>query len=701
MKTTVVLLTLAGFLATGVHAQTAPFEPEPGTEVLWDSYGVPHVFAKDARSLLYAFGWAQMQSHGDLILRLYAQARGRAAEYWGAEFVESDRWMLLNDVPARAAEWYDETRPTYRAMLDAFVDGINAYATEHRDSFDDRVKLVLPIESTDVLAHIQRVLHFTFIARREEVMVGVREARSPAGSNAWAISPRRSASGKTLLLANPHLPWGDLYTFYEAQLVAPGLNAYGVALLGFPLLSIAFNERLGWTHTVNTYDGADLYELTLVDDGYAWNGGVRSFEVEHRELRVRQPDNTVSVESVDVRRSIHGPVVRQEGNRAVALRVAGLDAPHLLEQNWLMLRARNRDEFERALRMLQLPMFTVMYADRNGQIMHVFNGRVPKRPRGNWLDWRGIMRGDTSATLWTAIHPYRDLPRVVNPSSGWLQNANDAPWTTTFPLALRPDRFPDYMAPPLAALAFRPQRSIRMLMADSSITFEELIAYKHSTRLEAADHLIEELRAAVEAHGTDRAKRAIAVLTEWDRNADADSRGAVLFDAIMREAGRQRWPGGSIFAVRWSAARPLDTPRGLSDAVLAATVVDVAAAAVEQRYGALTVSWGSIYRLRAPGIDLPANGAPGALGAFRVTEYQPAPDGTFTAVFGDTYIAAIEFSNPVRAMTLLSYGNASRQGAVQGGEQLQLYAEKTLKTAWLTRAEIERHLARRELLGKQ
>jgi acyl-homoserine-lactone acylase len=55
-------------------------------EILWDTYGIPHVYAKDTKSLFRAFGWAQMQSHGNLILRLYGQARGRAAEYWGEKY---------------------------------------------------------------------------------------------------------------------------------------------------------------------------------------------------------------------------------------------------------------------------------------------------------------------------------------------------------------------------------------------------------------------------------------------------------------------------------------------------------------------------------------------------------------------------------------------------------------------------------------
>src|SRR5947207_11109754 len=71
-------------------------------EILWDRYGVPHIFAADRESMFYAQGWAQMQAQGNLLLELYGESRGRAAEYWGASHVELDRWVQLNGVPERA-----------------------------------------------------------------------------------------------------------------------------------------------------------------------------------------------------------------------------------------------------------------------------------------------------------------------------------------------------------------------------------------------------------------------------------------------------------------------------------------------------------------------------------------------------------------------------------------------------------------------
>ncbi|MGH7507131.1 MAG: penicillin acylase family protein, partial [Longimicrobiales bacterium] len=315
--------------------------PAVAQEILWDQWGVPHIYADDLGSLAYAFGWAQAQSHGDLLLRLYGQARGRAAEYWGEQFVDSDRWVRVNGIPGRAQAWLAQATSEERVVIEAFVDGVNAYAAQHPDALDDTREQVLPVRAEDVLAHVQRAVHFTFITSPDVVEGANRALTERNGSNAWAIAPSRSAGGHALLLANPHLPWGDLFTWYETQLVGGGLDAYGVALVGMPLPNIAFNQRLGWTHTVNTYDGADTYALTLSGDGYRWDGGVRAFDVRPDTLRMRRDDGTIDAQPFDIVSSVHGPVIARSGQRAVALRVAGLDRPHMLGQTLAMLRARD------------------------------------------------------------------------------------------------------------------------------------------------------------------------------------------------------------------------------------------------------------------------------------------------------------------------------------------------------------------------
>ena len=491
---------------------------------------------------------------------------------------------------------------------------------------------------------------------------------------------------------NPHLPWGDFFTWFEAHLVLPGTTAYGAALVGIPFPGVAFNDRLGWSHTNNTIDGADLYELELSGNGYRWSGEVRAFETRTETLRIRQPDGSIKDEPLVIRESVHGPVIRVKTGKALALRVVGLDQPNIMGQYWNMLRSHNLTEFEAAERPLQMPFFTVMYADRDGHIMHLFGGRTPVRPVGEY-NWSGIVPGTSPDTLWTSTHPYDQLPRVADPPSGWLQNANDPPWTTTFPAAIDPDKFPRYMAP--RGMSLRAQQSARLVSGDSSITLDEFGQYKHSTRMLLADRVLDDLVAAGKSAGGTAAKAA-DVLATWDRSASADSRGGVLFEAWYRRLSR----AGNIFATRWSESEPLTTPRGLANPAAAAVALAEAADQVAKTYGAIDVPWGQVYRLRIGSRDLPASGGPGDLGIFRVLGFAEDKDGKMRATGGDSYVAIVEFGPIVRARSIVSYGNASQPGSPHVGDQLELAAQQQLKPVWLTRADIEQNLERRETVRR-
>ncbi|MBD2458882.1 acylase [Nostoc sp. FACHB-87] len=660
------------------------------TEILWDTYGIPHIYGNNPQNAFQAFGWAQMQSHGNLLLRLYGQARGKAAEYWGEDYLESDKWVLTMGVPKRADAWYTAQNPAFRNYIQAFANGINNYAKKYPDLIDNEVKVVLPVTPQDVLAHLQRVMLFTFVVDQGQVG-NIHHTKSAPGSNGWAIAPKRSASGKAMLLANPHLPWADLFLWYEAQITAPGIDAYGATLVGVPVLAIAFNDNLGWTHTVNTHDGWDVYELKLQQDGYLFDNKVRPFETTNFPLKIKQKDGSFQKQTFTVKSSVHGPVVSAKEGKTLALRVVGQNSPGILEQWWDMASAKNFTQFQKALQRLQIPMFTVLYADREGHIMHLFNGLVPVRQQGDFAYWQNIIPGDTSKTLWTKMHPYRDLPRVIDPPSGWLQNANDPPWTTTFPVAIKAENYPPYMAPQWP-MDFRAQRSAKMLAEDESISFEEMITYKHSTRMELAERILDDLIPAAQKQDNQTARRAAEVLTKWDRQANANSRGAVLFNAWVDNLDLN-----TVFSTHWSEKSPLSTPDGLADSQSAVKALVDAATKIEQNYGTLDVPWGEVFRLRYGNLDLPANGGDGTKGIFRTVYFAPADNGRFQAFNGDSFVAAVEFSQPVKAKALTSYGNATQPNSPHIDDQLPLFARQELRPVWRTRQEITAHLEARQV----
>jgi acyl-homoserine-lactone acylase len=228
-----------------------------------------------------------------------------------------------------------------------------------------------------------------------------------------------------------------------------------------------------------------------------------------------------------------------------------------------------------------------------------------------------------------------------------------------------------------------------MLDEDESVTWEELLLDKHDTRMELADRVLDDLAVAVARQGDAVARDAMRVLAEWDRRADGESRGSVLFAEWARVLEEE---GGEPFALKWDERRPRETPDGLAAPRQAAAALSVAARKVQKEHGAIDVAWGEVHRLRRDGLDLPGNGGSGELGIFRVTDYRKAKDGRREARGGDSYVAVVEFASPLRARTLVGYGNWSQRGSRHRTDQLPLYARKELKPVWLTRAEIEANL---------
>lgn len=686
------------------------------TEILWDRYGVPHIFADSLEQMFYAHGWAQMQNQADLLLRLYGESRGRAAEYWGAQTpghdnLSLDRWIRTNEVPERAADWYRAQDPKFRGYLDAFARGINAFAKAHPEHTSPAFRQVLPVSGVDVVGHTLRAVHYMYmgsqarlraesaplLARKNKAALSPEliEPIAPAGSNTWAVGPSRSASGKSMLIINPHLIWEDFYSYMEVHLVGPGYDLYGAPQIGFPVPVVGFNRHAGWGRTVNTIDTVDFYRLTTRDSNYEFDGEWRPFERATKILKIRETNGSLREEKLEVRRSVHGPVVLDEQGVTLAMRVAGIDRPKMLEQWFRMGGARTLAEFERALRMQAIPMWQVNYADSAGHILLVFNGLVARRPFGTYADWNKVVPGNTAKTLWTDYLKYEELPKSLDPAAGFNQNANEPPWQFTMP-PLNPANYPAYVAPGNENLSsFRTKRSLRMISQDKSITYEELLAYKHSTRMELADAILPELLAAARTRPDPLTLEAAKVLERWDRQTEATSQGAVLFQFF---ADRFFAPGDTIqsqLRVKYDPTRPLDTAYGIQDTIAALDALRDAAEQCRRTYGRLDVPWGEVYRFARGKTDVPGNGGNGRMGIFRTMQFARKSGNQFFPSHGETFVCAIEFGAPQRAQCALGYGNASQPGSPHIEDQLALLRDKKLHPVWRERTEIEQNLEKR------
>ena len=458
------LATMLATTALTFSAASALAANTPGT-ILWDQYAVPHIYGPDIPTVVRGLGYAQMENHAETLLNNVARARGRSAEYLGAGTnnfnLTYDEQVRTYGIPARAAAWVSQGGAFQLRVLQAFCEGVNEYATTHPSDILPQLKPILPVVPSDITAGELNTIWYTFLPEQDGDpalisawqaggMNGARRVRSAhraEGSNGWALTPAKSTDGNAILMGNPHLPWGNnqpisdsdvgqnfgVYQWIEANLVignpqSPTLNASGVTFIGGPFIGIGFNDYLGWTHTNNTIQNADLFQLTLDGTGtkYLFNGTYLPLQHTQQTIKVLQANGTVTSQPFDIYASIHGPVVTFNSARtqALVLRVAGLNEPSLVTQYWDMIQSQNLTQFKAAESMLQMPFFNTIYADRGGNAFYLFGGQQPVRTNGNpYSDYDVIQDGTISANLWNQTFTFAQLPQATNPSGGWVGNS--------------------------------------------------------------------------------------------------------------------------------------------------------------------------------------------------------------------------------------------------------------------------------------
>ena len=678
----------------GVFLTGTLWAQEP-TSIFWDDWGVPHIYAKTEKELFFSFGYAQMKSHGPLILKLYGKSRGRAAQYWGESYIESDILIHTLGFPDKSIDFLNQQPKSFRENLEAFANGINVYVNNSEDEFSEELKKVLPIVPEDILSHYLFGMYLRFIAGEELSQMKT----IPPGSNAYAVGTQKTLSNQTLLMANPHLPWKDEFLFYEAHLVLPKLNLYGATLVGLPVLTIAFNEKLGWTHTVNTADMADLYELNLNENGaYELDGTYRPLTKKIRSIQYESSTEGRKSKSFDVLESIHGPIIQKKENSALAIRIAGLEKSLGLYQWWRMGSATDIEEFESVIADLQMPFFNIVYADSDGNIFYHFNGVIPKRSKGDYPYWKNILPGNQSNLVWKEFHNYEDLPKILNPLAGWIQNANDPPWTSTIPQEILKEDYPDYMSP--SSMGFRAQTSAKMLIdAGNFINLDRLVQIKMSTKSELAERLLPDLNEALKITRFGRAQQALDYLNQWNKTFEPQSDGALIFiqwwNKYVEGCEKQ---GKSPFLEPWNEEDPIHTPRGLSDFQWAAKALDEVAVDLVMKYRKLSVPYGQEYFMKYGEKTWPASGGEGEWGLMKVLQFQKGENNQNQSYYGDTYISITEFGPKITAKVLLPYGNSSKVESKNFGDQLELYHKGQMRDALFYEEDVKNKTTKREIL---
>jgi acyl-homoserine-lactone acylase len=688
----VLLFTLAGGLVLA-RPVAPPVELWREVEVIRTAHGVPHIRAVNLRAAGYALAWIMSEDYGPRTGMRLVGARGDLASFEGRARLDAD--FENRRARARAVATYHLLDPETRDIYDGFAAGVNRYVTLHTAEFPSGMPAdftgydvaTLHIGDGPAAAKVRRFLAAQGVAPQP----GAAADDSPAdedGSNAWALAPARTTSGKAILLRNPHLAWTAGY--YEAHMTVPGvLDFYGDFRIGGPLIVIGgFNRHLGWATTnSNSGDLTEIYALQLDParaDHYVLDGA--SLPLMRESMTVPFKDGEgVSAETRDFWSTPLGPVIHRTADRIFIARTAGDGEFRAGEQFLRMMRARSFAEWKAAMQIRALVTSNYTYADRAGNIFSLWNTSLPELPHPPGGDAATPAR--EMRELWTRYVPFAALPQIRNPPGGYLHNENDSPHFANVRGRVNTVNAYPNIEPPM--LRLRSQHAIQLIGGSRKVSLEDVIRLKHSYRMLLADRVKPDLLAAVRAaRPAGDVARAAALLRRWNNTAAPASRGAALFEIwFLRYAqGRQ---GSDIFAHDWSVTDPLRTPRGLADAARAVSAFTWAVEETARRHGRWDVAWGDVHRVRRGTVDVPVGGCSGVMGCFRVLGFTREADGTLAANTGDGWVLAVEFGDPPRAYSVLAYGESPQPASPWYADQAAMFARGEMKKVAFTARDVD------------
>jgi acyl-homoserine-lactone acylase len=681
-------------------------------EIIRTAHGVPHIRAENMRAAGYALAWLQLEDYGPRTAVRILSSRGQAARTGGPQFVDAD--FEMRRARARTIETYHLLDQETRDIYDGFAAGINRYVALHPAEFQAGMPAdftgydvaTLDVGDTPPAARVRRFMEaMRRGASADAAVVASKvepDAYSEDGSNAWALAPSRTTSGRAILLRNPHLAWTSGY--YEAHMTVTGvMDFYGDFRIGGPLIVIGgFNKYLGWATTnSNTDDRTEIYSIALDPsrpDHYLLDGA--SLPLRKETLSVEVGDGgRVTTETRDVWSMPLGPVIHRTADRVFIIRTSAYDEYRSGEQFLRMMRAKSLAEWKDAMRIRALVSQNYTYADRAGNIYHLWNGSMPLLPHPQG--------GDTATPItrtgdaWTRLIPFEDLPQWLNPRGGYIQNENDSPHFTNVSGPIRlTNKYPN-LEPP--SLDLRSQHAIQLIGGTQKFSLEDVVRLKHSYRMLAADRMKADLIAAVKAaRPTGDVAAALVLLQRWNNTVAPNTRGSTIFEAWFGRYAQGR-TDNELFAVPWTPTVPLKTPRGISDPVRAAEAFTWAVEDTKKRYGRLDVTWGDVHRIRRGSVDEPVGGCTGRLGCFRVLGYARDPkDGKLVATTGDGWVLAVEFGPSVpRAYSVLAYGESPRPESPWHSDQAAMFARGQLKRVAFTARDVDAQAVSRYRPGEK
>lgn len=677
------------YILSPAEAQT--IDPK-NIEIVRDSFGVPHIYGKTDAETAYGLAWATAEDDVENSQFMLGAIKGQLGRRLGKDGAKIDFAVQFLGVLDYVEQHYEKEIPEdFKRVLEGYCAGANAFLTKHPEKLLD--KRLLPIRPQHlVTGYMLGMALMGGVERTVTKMVNgkiVKDMPKPEdgiGSNAFAFNSYRSEHGNSLLAVNAHQPIEGLLSWYEAHVCSEeGWNMLGALFHGSTTIFLGTNENLGWGHTTGQLDEIDVYKLTMHPKKKNWY----KFDGEWKKLEKRKAKLVVGLGKkhgfkLHIKKkywvSVYGPTMKNEHG------FFSLRMPALLElkpsvQWFRMNKARNFTEFKKALEIQGLSRQNITYADKNDTIFFIANGLIPHRDRN--YNWKNIVPGDTSATLWNNTYlPLDSLASFLNPDCGYVFNTNNAGYEAT--CDEKNCVLPQFN-PGIGYVEKYNNRSMRFyelvdeVYANKNISYEDFkeIKYDHTfpKRMTFKGDFWLDMFFKLDAEKYPDIADAIAKIKAFDHSADTlDTNFPVMMFAIYRLL---QGPG--------ERRNNLENDEKKMEETFVACLRE-AKEHMLKHWGTIDVPLGKVQILERAGKFYGLNGGPDAI---RAVFGDIQEDGRIRMKAGDGYVQLVKFTKEgPQIESINAFGASSMPDSPHYTDQMQLFSQHKMKKMSLKKEDV-------------
>ncbi|MFE3849170.1 penicillin acylase family protein [Flavobacterium sp. LB3P45] len=682
--------------------------------IIRDNWGIAHIYGKTDADAVFGMLYAQCEDDFKRVEMNYIEKLGRLSEIKGQSVLYNDLEIkLLIDTEEAKAD-YKKATPWLKKLLNSYADGINFYLNNHPEvkpalltHFEPWYPLLWTDGSIGAISTADLStgeLKAFYSGNTDKVAYIEREKDVQTGSNGFAISPSKTASGNAILYINPHT------TFYfrpEIQISSEGgLNAYGAVTWGQFFIYQGFNENCGWMHTSSNVDVADIYAEKIVTKHgkLFYEYDKKLIPIIEKRITIKYLENGKLIpKTFKTYFTNNGPIMAKRDGKWISLK-SNNRSMNSLVQSWVRTKSKGFDDYKKAMDLKANTSNNTVYADNKGNIAYWHGNFIPIRDKN--LNWSKVMDGATSATQWKGLHPVLETVHLYNPTNGWLQNCNSTPYSVAGINSPKKENYRPYMAPD--GESFRGLNAVRLLSQGNNYTLDKVIADGYDTKLTAFEFLIPALVASFEKNISKEnplykeLAEPITLLKNWDYYTNENSTATTLaiewaykLDPIIQK----------VYVEEGELDQVQNTQNFAKNASPDQLIpqLQIVVNELKTKFGTWQIPWGEINRFQRLSGDInlvyndtlestPIGYGPalwGSLPAYK-SNYQKGSKKRY-GFNGNSFVCAVEFGPKIKAKSLLAGGNSSDPKSKHFYDQAEMYRKGQFKDVLFYKDDVQKN----------